>query len=306
MDRDSLVPIKKAELAVGEPLPWPVYDVSNNLLLNEGVVIQNPRQLDALYEKGVYRNPTWNIKARRQPKSIPLASRPAEEKGAPPPPRKNNLQLKFSEMKLGLGDRLQLQEVTGEKARHLAKIVGYLDGQSLIVTHPAKDGKPLVFLERQPLIVRAFSGKHAYAFETHLLRSYPVPYPHLHLGCPKHVEKKEIRGSERIACDIIASVTPEADPEKRPRAGVMTNLSITGTKITSKEVLGEKGAPLALAFRCQGNLSDEYLTLRGIIRQVDFDAEDGGVRHGVEFVELQNSERLILENAIYRLRFEGI
>lgn len=63
---DSLVPIKRAELAVGNPLPWPVYDASNNLLMNEGVVIQNQRQLDALYEKGVYRNPTWDIKPRRQ------------------------------------------------------------------------------------------------------------------------------------------------------------------------------------------------------------------------------------------------
>lgn len=303
---DSLVPIKRAELAVGNPLPWPVYDASNNLLMNEGVVIQNQRQLDALYEKGVYRNPTWDTKPRRQAKPTPLAKRPAEEKSAPPLPRKDCLHLKFSDMKLGLGDRLQLQEMTGEKTRHLAKVVGYLDGQSLIVTHPAKDGKPLVFLERQPLIVRVFSGKHAFAFETHLLKSYPTPYPHLHLGCPKHVEQKEIRGSERIACDIIASVAAEGDPDKRARAGVMTNLSISGARITSKEALGTKGAAVVVAFRCQSSHADEYLTLRGILRQVDFDADDGRVQHGVEFIDLSNNDRLILENTIYRLRFEGI
>lgn len=302
----SLVPIKKAELAVGEPLPWPIYDISNNLLMNEGVVIQNQRQLEALYEKGVYRNPTWDIKPRRQPKSIPLSSRPVEEKGTPPPPRRHNRELKFSDMKLRLGDRLQLQEVTGEKARHLAKVVGYLDGYSLIVTHPARDGKPQVFLERQPFIVRAFSGKHAFAFETHLLKIYPAPYPHLHLASPKHVEKKAIRGSERTSCNIIASVTADSTPDTQPRAAVMVDLSITGAKVAAKEALGEKGGAVVVAFRCQNNIADEYLTLRGILRQIDFDSEDGGVLHGVEFTDLKNSDRLVLENTIYRLRFEEI
>lgn len=164
----------------------------------------------------------------------------------------------------------------------------------------------MVFLERQPFIVRAFSGKHAFAFQTHLLKAYPAPYPHLHLASPKHVEKKEIRSSERMACDIIASVVAENDPEKRSRAAVLVDLSISGAKVTAKEALGEKSGAITLAFRCQGNVSDEYLTLRGILRHIDFDSEGGGVQHGVEFVELQNSDRLVLENTIYRIRFEKI
>lgn len=301
---NNLVPIQKTEFMVGEPIPWPIYDIGNNMLLNEGAVIQSRRHLDSLYEIGVYRNPSVDVQTRRQ--AMPMSKSLSEEKGTSDSRRKPSQELKFSDMNLRLGERLQLQEVAGEKDRHLAKVVGYLDSHSLIVTHPTRGGEPLVFLDRQPLIVRGFSGKHAFAFETRLLKSYPAPYPHLHLASPKHVEMKEVRGSERISCNIIASVAVDSDPHKLSHAAMMKDLSLTGTRVTAKEALGGKGAEVVLKFRCQGNISDEYLSIRGILRNIDCDAQDGGVLHGVEFIELQNSDRLVLENMIYHLRFEEV
>ena len=79
---------------------------------------------------------------------------------------------------------------------------------------------------------------------------------------------------------------------------------------TVKETLGEKGTPIVLAFRCEGHSSDEYLTLRGIIRHIsgDYDVSSGApeIYHGVEFVDLQPSERLILENTIYRKLLDAL
>ena len=303
---NNLVPIQKTEFIVGEPLPWAIYDASKKILLNEGAVIQSRRHLDSLYEIGVYRNPSGDVQPRRQATPMPMSKSSIGEKVTSAPPRKPSLELKFSDMNLRLGERLQLQEVAGEKTRHFTKVVGYLDSHSLIVTHPTRGGEPLVFLDRQPLIVRGFSGKHAFAFETRLLKSYPAPYPHLHLASPKHVEMKEVRGSERISCNIITSVTSDSDPSKQPLAAVMTDLSITGTKVTAKEALGEKGEGVVLRFRCIGNKSDEYLNVRGILRNIDFETMDGSVLHGVEFAELQNGDRLVLENMIYYLRFEYV
>jgi c-di-GMP-binding flagellar brake protein YcgR len=308
----SLVPIKKAEIAVGKPLPWPIYDANHNLLMNEGVIVQNQRQLEALCEQGLYRETKWDLKpAKRPPKPLLRNSTPAAEEKAPsPPPRRDGEEMRLSDMKLRIGDRLQLQEVTGEKARHLTKLVGYLDGNSLIITTPARDGKPLIFLDRQPFIVRAFSGKHAFAFETQLLKSYPLPYPHLHLASPKRVNKLEIRTAERIDCNFITSVTLENDPDKAPSAALIVDLSVSGAKVTARKALGEKEAAIVLAFRCEGHGSDEYLTLRGIIRHIsgDLDLQSGApeIHHGVEFVELQASERLILENTIYRKLIETL
>lgn len=301
----SRIPIRKTELAVGDPLPWPVYDVSNNLLMREGTVIQDRQQLDAIYGKGAYRNPLREIKSRRQPKSAPRESHSGAE-AERSQLHKRNLQLKFSDMKLQLGERLQLQEVAGDKARHLVQVVGYMDKHSLIVTHPTRGGEPLVFLERQPFIVRALSGKHAFGFKTHLLKHYPSPYPHLHLASPREVEKRKIRSSERITCNIIASITADRDPEKQAHSAVISDLSTAGTKIAAREILGGKGATLTFIFRCQRDTPDDYLTLRGIVRDINLDARNHSILHGMEFIDLKNSDRLALENMIYRLRFEEI
>lgn len=47
--------VTEPEIAVGEPLPWPVYDSQENLLLREGFVIQSPEQREQLLARGLYR-----------------------------------------------------------------------------------------------------------------------------------------------------------------------------------------------------------------------------------------------------------
>ncbi len=306
---NQLVPVRKTDLVVGEPAPWPVYDGKNNLLLNRGTVIQSQKQLDVLYSQGLYRDPRWEVQQRK----MLAASRAAQEAAprTPPPPRKQDdlVACRFSEMKLKPGDGVQLQELTGEKGKHVAKIVGFLDGVSLVVTNPVRDGKPVPFLDRQPFIVRTFSGRNAFAFESQILRAYPAPFPHLHLASPKGVKALEVRGAERIACAIIAAVSREGDAEKRSQAAVIVDLSVTGARLTAKEALGKKDETIIVAFRCESNATDEYLTLKGVIRQIgpEAPAQEGAapeVGHGVQFVDLQSSERLVLENTIFRRLLE--
>ncbi|MDX1588029.1 MAG: HD domain-containing phosphohydrolase [Oleiphilaceae bacterium] len=50
----DLIKVSPGVLAVGEPLPWPVYDGEGNLLVSQGYVISNERQLDSLYNRGLF------------------------------------------------------------------------------------------------------------------------------------------------------------------------------------------------------------------------------------------------------------
>ena len=52
---DTLVPVRKGEIAIGKPLPWAVYDANRVLLLNKGVEVTSEFQLQTLMEKGLYR-----------------------------------------------------------------------------------------------------------------------------------------------------------------------------------------------------------------------------------------------------------
>jgi hypothetical protein len=50
---DFLVPVRKAEIELGKPLPFAVYDVNRNLLLNRGVVVTSEHQLEELTSRGL-------------------------------------------------------------------------------------------------------------------------------------------------------------------------------------------------------------------------------------------------------------
>ncbi len=52
----SMSRIRKDEIRIGQPLPWPVYDSSGLLLLSKGFIISSERQLEALIQRGLYSN----------------------------------------------------------------------------------------------------------------------------------------------------------------------------------------------------------------------------------------------------------
>lgn len=47
--------VKPDDIAVGQGLPWPMYDSEGRLLLEKGMVIANQSQLEALVHRGLYR-----------------------------------------------------------------------------------------------------------------------------------------------------------------------------------------------------------------------------------------------------------
>lgn len=50
----TLVPISQGQVKLHKPLPWPVYDLDRNLLLNQGFVITSPGQLERLLKRGLF------------------------------------------------------------------------------------------------------------------------------------------------------------------------------------------------------------------------------------------------------------
>jgi HD-GYP domain-containing protein (c-di-GMP phosphodiesterase class II) len=46
--------VRQSDLVLNEPLPWPLFDESGNLLLREGYVLSIPRHINALLERGAF------------------------------------------------------------------------------------------------------------------------------------------------------------------------------------------------------------------------------------------------------------
>ena len=305
----DLQPIRKDEIEIGKPLPWPIYDKNKNLLLKDGVIVQSQRQLDLLITNGLYRDPRWH-RTRVKP-TRPRAEEEEEKKPAAVKPPKENLAT-FASIKFGIGDNFQMQTIAEQgKEVYYVKLIGYAEKRSLLVTTPTVDGTVLLMREGQSFVLRGFSGKSVYAFNASILRVCNVPYPYLHLSYPTSVKGMEVRKAQRIKVNIIGSAWNTKSGDNATKLPcVVVDMSVTGAMIDARYPLGEVGDLLSLAIRLNVGGADLYVTLPTLIRAVRTDdpgsSAAGMVHHGIEFQDMELQERLALQNFIYQNLVEGL
>ncbi|MFN3595454.1 MAG: flagellar brake protein, partial [Thiobacillaceae bacterium] len=165
--KDALIPVRKADIAIGKPLPWAVYDAHHVLLLNKGVVVTSEHQLETLIEKGLYRE--------GRPRALdPL--RPQREEMFQDQPLEGGVDMPFDRLHLAPGDLLQMQVLQeGGDERYNVRLIGMLKGKSVLVTHPVVDETLIFVREGQNFLVRAFSGMNACGFKTRVLKANLTP-----------------------------------------------------------------------------------------------------------------------------------
>jgi hypothetical protein len=289
----NLVQLRRDDLLPGVPLPFAVYDQESRLVCGEGQVIDTASAVDELVLRGVYRA------------AANEGGHASEVRNGLPA---NTQECGFEDIRLHVGDALQLQSQAG-KERHYVKLVGYVPGGSLMVTTPTVDGRVLLMREGQGFVARVFSGRAAFAFNTVVRKVCNTPFPYLHLQFPKVVQGVSVRREARIRLRVIASVTRMRAPGP-PVPAVIGDLSPSGARIEAREPLAGKGEVLQVSFRLKLDSDDAYFVSEAIVRSAreEHRGSDGGERsimHGVEFVGMQPNERLLLRTLILQRLAEG-
>lgn len=299
MVEDSfLVPVRKAEIEIGKPLGFAVYDSERNLLLNSGVTVTSTKQVDVLLEKGLFRE-----RVRDKPGHV--AARLNEPKpsdvGSLPKPQEETLSL--DAIKLMPGDALQLQPMLeGQTERFTVHVIGVMKPKSVLVTAPVVDGKLIFVRDGQTYLVRAFSGLNVCAFKARVLKSQLQPFPYLHLSYPESVQAMRIRKAMRAPATIIVAVT-QSEEGRQIGAGKLVDISVGGAKMLSPMPLGDKGESLWLSFKVRLGEMEEYVKTPVVIRSVGEEDDEQGKRmksYGIQFGELEQSQRLIIMNLVYQ------
>jgi hypothetical protein len=314
-DLFSLIPVRPKELQVGKPLPWPVYDWHGKLLLAAGAVIESQSQLDGLIGTGYIHDSRWDIETKKPASmSAPLMSKvkrvqsdianqkePIEEQKGEQADK--DVVLDLDDAKWVVGETLYMQAVDNSSVRYTVRMIGYAKNKSVIVTAPMLDGKFEFIRDGQAFVVRAFSGKKAFAFLASAVKSVHTPYPYLHLSYPKEVRCTVVRKGIRAQVKLIASVTLGV-PE-RTAAATLHDLSTGGTSGTLKEQLGRKGDVGVIKFKLHVADVDEYMNVKAVLRSV-VPAENGeGFRHGFEFVDTTVRDRLVLTAFVHQALVES-
>lgn len=209
----------------------------------------------------------------------------------------------LEEARLQINDLVQLQTCSGGKdARYSVRLIGLLKGGSILVTTPKEDGKYLLIREGQAFVLRAFSGKNAYAFATQLIRSTSSPYPYLHLAYPREVRSLVVRKGARADTNIVCAIT-RCDDRPIQTAGVLLNISIGGALLATKTPVAEKDQRLQIKFKVKVNGIEAYLEIEAIVRilNIDRSGETGTpFQHGLQFADIPPEQSVPLLAFVYQ------
>lgn len=193
---------------------------------------------------------------------------------------------------LRIGDSVQLQI---ENKCHVAKLIGYLEGQGFIVTIPDDNGIPIQPGTGQSLAVRFLNYKNAYTFDTEVRHVASEPFPHLHLTYRKKTQALKERQYGRIRINIVGSADISGGESF---ACVVRDISIGGALIALDTQTGAINDALLLTLRVAINGIGYELSLDSEIRSVRLkDSQNGHdtlVLQGVAFQDLSEQDVLAL------------
>jgi c-di-GMP-binding flagellar brake protein YcgR len=210
-------------------------------------------------------------------------------------------------LKLQVGDTVQLQYPgDDQRSRNYVRVIGYMPGQSVLVTTPRTNGKVQIVREGQVFVVRLLAANTVHAFTATVLRSCARPYAYLHLSYPKQLESLVVRKSQRVPVQLIVAVQNE-EPEKalaKPAAGLLIDVSTTGAMFTADNALGELGDMLVISARVQVGNAEHYLAVPSRLRRLEQDPPAGDVghgrwQHGVEFELVDEELSVVLHGFVY-------
>ena len=209
----------------------------------------------------------------------------------------------FNDIKARVGDVFQITLATDtQEMRHSVKLLGYFPNKTLMITAPVVNNSVLLLREGQSLMVRAFSGTAAYTFNCDIIKVCNSPFAYLHLSYPKIVQKVPIRSSARIGFNIIGVANNDTHGDNATDYPInITDISVTGAAMTASTPIGKKDDTLRITFHAHIRELTVRPTLKCIIRSLaSTDDASSAIKYGLQFVDLETQDILILQSLVYQ------
>lgn len=205
----------------------------------------------------------------------------------------------FAEMHLKVGDKIPIViPRAGKEERTLGKVIGWVEGGSFLITLPERITTAGLVKEDSRLLLRAFTGKCAFAFSTSVLKIEHSPYTFLHLRFPEKIDAVTVRSSYRHGVRLPATITVDG---KADISGDILNIGMTGVRIGTAELF-QNGDSIRLATQFELHAMQLSLELDAQVRSSKSEqGENGATRYeyGMEFQNLQSNDRLVLGSLLW-------
>lgn len=279
-------------LSVGLPIPWALFDGEGQLILPKGNKVATRRELQELAERGLFR------KIYPRPDDAEL-SEERKRQLAEAEALKYQVACPFADINPRIGATIRLESLgTGEQ--YAARLVGFLEEQSIIVTNPSQDGKLVSFQPGQAFQVRLMAGRHVYQFRTTLLQTSTQVFAHLHLAYPRQVQGASRRQGVRAELSIICNATNEGG---RRIAGMLQDMSVGGARLVTREEFAELNSQVEVSFKLQFQGCEAVLELPATVRSVRLgenpDTNQPEFWHGLQFHHETSETEVLLTAYVY-------
>lgn len=301
MSRVALQPVRRTDLKIGSPLPYPVFDSHGRLLLKAGEIIRSEHQLTTLHEQGLYsQGDPLTRSARRNEYVEPQADLAEPEVDAASAPQTRRL----GELKLSPGKTLYVDFLSATNRPRVAlRLIGFLEGSGVLISALNAEGNVVPFRDNELLFVRVLTASGVATFESKVLKVHFTPFPYVVTSFPDSAVFSVMRQHERIDTELICTA---ANLDRFVRDGssdslpaIMKNLSASGCQIEASPRLAEAGERVRLGFKLKAAGEEHVLSVVAVVRGVKAFGEPGNPRFGLQFEELGMGERLVVEHYIF-------
>ncbi|WP_027469976.1 flagellar brake protein [Deefgea rivuli] len=296
MAHSDLVPLRQQDLAVGEPVPYAIFDAENQLLLSAGQVIHTAKQLETLSKLGMFRNPAWRgVRVAGAVGGARVHQDTQSE--AVSTPKAQPIKRHLAQMKLIPGTTLHIQSSIDPLSQNESvKLIGWLDKNGVLLSAVNSQGTILPFREGQSVKAKTIAGKDVISFEAIVEKVCFTPFPYLHLSWPDTLQIRQLRNSLRVNTQLIASVSGDGIHSIPAR---ITNLSASGAMLEGSDLKLETDQEITMALRLHAAGIDHTMSIKAIVRNQKSEPPATSVQYGLEFIPLATTERLVLEHYIF-------
>lgn len=206
-----------------------------------------------------------------------------------------------TDFKAKLGDHIQLQYIPENNRERLsAEVIGHAPGQSLIISTPKVGNSLPILKEGQCFVIRMLQGSKILGFESSVLKSYALPFPHIYLSQPSKVESIILRGSRRVNTQHSVSIKTADSQQVSAR---LLNISISGALLLSDTSPGNADDKIVISIDITVAGFDKKININGIIRNVsptdNADTKKEDSEYGIEFIDMKEEEKIILHGFVY-------
>lgn len=290
----NLQPVPIADIPLGKPLPWRLYDRNGYVVFARGDLVESREQLDGLLDAGLLRDMDAPLQTSESGDFGELKEVVATSIFPPPG------------IKPQVGARLQIRLLNRNlQVFYSVRLIGYIQNRSILLTTPLVSGVPLILADGEQVEVRMVTGNNIYAFQASIQRLCITPIHYLHLDYPAEVRMQQLRKSPWARTSLSTGVSNAQGAREVAR---LVNLSSDGAQLHAPATLGGPGVALQLAIDAVIDELKAVLTLDATILHVQAAPQEAGpgmAEYRVAFGNVSATDALWLKGMVYRYIAEG-